>query len=181
MPESSLSGPTLSRRSLLKVGIFGSAVLTTAGGIASLSGCSVSTPANGFRVLRSNDLSFLRTLVPVVLAGTAPATQMPNNTETTLQGIDYSLSYFPHESLKQVQQLFDLLTMAVTRGPLTGIWGRWEDADNASVHAFIQRWENSSVGLLNAGAEALKQLPLAAWYAAPGAWAACGYPGPPTV
>lgn len=42
----------LSRRGLLKTGLFGSLLLAGAELGASLSGCSPSTPARGFQVLR---------------------------------------------------------------------------------------------------------------------------------
>lgn len=67
MPEF-LDEPTLlSRRGVLKVGLCASAFLATAGLGASLSGCSATFSARGFRVLRSTDLVFLQALVPVML------------------------------------------------------------------------------------------------------------------
>jgi hypothetical protein len=38
--------------------------------------------------------------------------------------------------LKLTRQLFDVLGMAVTRGPLTGIWGSWENASGAEIRHF---------------------------------------------
>mgnify|MGYP006172570995 CR=1 FL=1 len=63
------AAPQLSRRGLLKVGLFGSAFLATAGVTASLSGCSASTPATGYNALRASDLPSLRAIIPVVLEG----------------------------------------------------------------------------------------------------------------
>lgn len=181
MTHTRLAGPALSRRNLLKVGLFGSAVLATAGGLASLSGCSASNPASGFSVLRAEDLPFLRAFIPAALAGSVPAEQRAQQIEITLHSIDHSLSYAPAESLKPLLQLFDLLSMPVSRGPSTGIWGSWASADSASVEAFIRRWENSSISLLNMGAATLQQLVQTAWYSKPESWAGCHYPGPPTV
>ncbi len=79
MTDTTLPGAGLSRRGLLKVGLFGSAFLATAGVTASLSGCSASVPASGLATLRSSDLPFLRALIPVVLAGAVKAEAMPTD------------------------------------------------------------------------------------------------------
>jgi hypothetical protein len=41
------------------------------------------------------------------------------------------------EMLKLTRQLFDVLGMAVTRGPLTGIWGSWENASGDEIRHSI--------------------------------------------
>ena len=179
MTDTTLPGAGLSRRGLLKVGLFGSAFLATAGVTASLSGCSASVPASGLDTLRSSDLPFLRALIPVVLAGAVKAEAMPAAVEKTIAGIDYSLTRFSPAMLTLTVQLFDVLAMAVTRGPLTGVWGSWENASQADIQQFIKRWEHSSLDLLRMGHASLLQLILMAWYARPQSWAHCGYPGPP--
>ncbi|MNP75584.1 hypothetical protein D3C76_1726620 [compost metagenome] len=83
--------------------------------------------------------------------------------------------------LKLTRQLFDVLALPVTRGPLTGIWGSWDSASNEQIAAFLRRWENSSLNLLNMGHASLLQLLQMAWYEMPESWAQCGYPGPPKV
>ncbi|MBM7062396.1 twin-arginine translocation pathway signal protein [Pseudomonas sp. UL073] len=181
MTDTTLAAPGLSRRGLLKVGLLGTAVLATAGLTASLSGCSASTPANGFTVLRDSDLPFLRALIPVMLTGAVKAEQLPQAVQGTLSSLDASLNHVSPALLKQTQQLFDLLALPVTRGPLTGVWGSWENASAADLQAFLNRWEHSSIGLLRQGHAALLQLVMMAWYGRPESWAHCGYPGPPTV
>lgn len=173
------AAPQLSRRGLLKVGLLGGAFLATAGVTASLSGCSASVPASGYLSLRSSDLPCLRALIPVVLEGAVTTDAMPAAVDATLQGIDQSLNHLSPELLKLTRQLFDVLAMAVTRGPLTGIWGSWENASQADIQQFIKRWEHSSLDLLRMGHASLLQLILMAWYARPQSWAHCGYPGPP--
>ena len=173
--------PALSRRGLLKFSLGASAFLATAGLGASLSGCSSSIPASGFSSLRSGDLLFLRALVPVMLDGAVAVEGMSDAVEGTLKSLDYNLDHLSPEMLKLTRQLFDVLGMAVTRGPLTGIWGSWENASSAEVSAFLQRWQNSSIGLLKMGHASLLQLVMLAWYGQADSWAHCGYPGPPTV
>lgn len=181
MSETTLDAPGLSRRNLLKVGLFGSAFLATAGVTASLTGCSASVPAGGFAVLRESDLPFLRALVPVMVDGAVPAEKLSTAVEGTLQSLDYALHRLSPEMLKLTLQLFDVLALPVTRGPLTGVWGSWEKASAQDVRDFLTRWENSSIGLLKMGHASLLQLVMMAWYGRPESWAHCGYPGPPSV
>ncbi len=181
MHNTTLEAPVLTRRNLLKVGLMGSAFLATAGLTASLSGCSASMPKAGFAVIRESDLAFLHALIPVMLAGAVTAEKMPQAVEGTLASLDYSLNHVSPELLKLTVQLFDVLAMPITRGPLTGVWGSWENASPADVQAFLERWQNSSIGLLKMGHASLLQLVMMSWYSRAESWAHCGYPGPPTV
>ena len=181
MHNTTLEAPHLSRRNLLKVGLMGTAFLATAGLTAGLSGCSASTPKAGFAVIRESDLAFLHALIPVMLAGAVTAEQMPAAVSATLENLDYSLNHLSPELLKLTVQLFDVLAMPITRGPLTGVWGSWENASPADVQAFLDRWQNSSIGLLKMGHASLLQLVMMSWYSREESWAHCGYPGPPTV
>jgi len=173
--------PALSRRGLLKFSLGASAFLATAGLGASLSGCSSSTAANGFAALRDGDLAFLRALLPVMLTGAVNSEGMPAAVDGTLKSLDYNLDHLSPEMLKLTRQLFDVLGMAVTRGPLTGIWGSWENASANDIRLFLKRWEDSSLSLLRMGHSSLVQLVMMAWYGRKESWAHCGYPGPPAV
>ncbi|MDE1168456.1 MAG: twin-arginine translocation pathway signal protein [Pseudomonas sp.] len=167
----------LNRREVLKVGLCAGAFLATAGVGASLSGCSSSAPADGFKALRASDLPFLQALVPVMLApaGNAQAVQ------ATLASLDDALNHLSAQMLKLTRQLFDVLAMPVTRGPLTGVWGHWENASSEQITQFLQRWQNSSLSLLRMGHSSLLQMVMMAWYGRAESWAQCGYPGPPKV
>jgi len=171
----------ISRRSLLRVGLFGSAALAGAGLLGSLAGCSAERPTAGFLYLRSSDLPMLRRLTPVLLEGALPSTSIPRAVQGTLESLDLGLAHLSPAVSKQVQQMFNLLSLPLTRGPLTGIWGSWEQAQDAEIHAFLRRWENSSIDLLRQGHVSLQQMVLMAWYGRPESWAHCGYPGPPSI
>ena len=173
--------PTLSRRGLLKFSLGATAFLATAGLGASLTGCSSSVSANGFVSLRDGDLLFLRALIPLMLDGAVAAEKMSAAVDGTLKSLDYSLDHLSPEMLKLTRQLFDVLSMAVTRGPLTGIWGSWENASAEQIRNFLHRWENSYLNLLRMGQGSLLKLVIMAWYFRPAAWAHCGYPGPPKI
>ncbi|MFK3817592.1 twin-arginine translocation pathway signal protein [Pseudomonas sp. NPDC089407] len=139
------------RRDLLRFSVGASAFLAG----ASLVGCSAQSPAPGFQTLRADDLPLLRALFPVVLAGTQA-------TETlVLHSLDRKLAALSPEMLKLTRQLFDVLSLPLTRGPLTGVWGAWAQAGPAQVTAFLQRWQDSSLNLLRMGHASLLHRPIA--------------------
>ncbi|MCO7513187.1 twin-arginine translocation pathway signal protein [Pseudomonas guariconensis] len=159
------------RRDLLQFSLGASVFLAG----ASLVGCSPQASAPGFSTLRDDDLPLLHALTPVVLAGTQASPTL------VLHSLDHKLAALSPAMLKLTRQLFDVLNLPLTRGPLTGVWGRWENASPAQVSAFLARWQDSSLNLLRMGHASLLQLLLMAWYERPEAWAACGYPGPPNI
>ena len=116
-----------------------------------------------------------------MLDGAVPVAQMPGAIDGTLQSLDYSLDHLSPELLKLTQQLFDVLALPITRGPLTGVWGSWDKASADDVRQFLARWQDSSIALLRMGHESLLKLVMMAWYSRQEAWAHCGYPGPPTI
>ena len=77
--------------------------------------------------------------------------------------------------------MLDLLSMGITRGPMTGIWGRFENASTEQILVFLVRWRDSRLALLREGHAALTQLLLMAWYALPATWDSIEYPGPPAI
>ncbi|QXH51261.1 twin-arginine translocation pathway signal protein [Pseudomonas fakonensis] len=161
----------MQRRELLKFGLGASLFL----GTASLVGCSKQGAAAGYQVLRDDDLPLLEALIPVVLAGTQASVH------TVLSSLDSKVAALSPAMLKLTRQLFDVLSLPVTRGPLTGVWGSWGNASSKQVEAFLERWRTSSLEMLRQGHASLLQLLLMAWYERPEAWAACGYPGPPKI
>ena len=176
-----LTAPALSRRSLLKIGVLGGAVLATAGVTVALVDRFASAPAQGHLALRPADLPILAALVPVMLEGAVEPTRLSDAARNTIQGLDHQLAHLSPEMLKLTRQMLDVLALPVTRGPLTGIWSGWESASPEAVRHFLARWENSALALLRMGHASLLQLVMMAWYAQPESWAHCGYPGPPTV
>ena len=176
-----MSDLPLNRRGLLRIGLLGGALLATTGLCASLSGCGRELAAAEFGLLRSSDLPLLRRLIPVLLAGAVAAPSAPAVVEGTLSSLDRNLQQLSPALAAKVLQLFDLLSLPITRGPLTGIWGGWDAASDQAMQDFLQRWQNAPLALLRQGHGVLLQLVLMAWYGRPEAWAHCGYPGPPTV
>ena len=172
---------SVNRRQLLKIGLLGSAVLAGGGLLSRTFTAAADGPASGFTMLRESDLPLLNRLTPLLLQGTAPEEAMPQAVQDTLVSLDLGLQHLSPALAKQVQQLFDVLSLPLTRGPLTGVWVDWSHASDDELRAFLQRWQNSSLALLRQGHASLLQMILMAWYASPRSWAHCGYPGPPRI
>jgi hypothetical protein len=57
----------------------------------------------------------------------------------------------------------------------------WNEAPEAEVRAFLDRFRTSTFDLLRSAYGALHQLTFAAWYGNPQSWSAIGYAGPPEL
>lgn len=172
---------TMSRRSLLKVGIGGAVVLATAGVATSVVIHNKQSVAGGFKQLRTKDVPMLTAVIGVILQGRSAGPVTQSQIETALGRMDVNLDHLSPALLKQTLQLFDLLTLSASRGLVTGIWRPWEQASDTQVRNFLTRWESSRFALFQQGYSALAKLTLMAWYSAPDAWPGCGYPGPPAI
>jgi len=172
----------LSRRSLFKYGLLGSlAVVTGVGGGSSIGFFRQNERVAGMRVLRQRDLYFLRALIPALLQDAVSAREMPQAIDKTLRGMDYSLSHLSPAMLVLTEQLLVTLSLPLSRVPLSGIWGRWENVSYKDIHRFLQRWQNSPLPLLKMGHNSLLQLVAMGWYGNAESWQHCGYPGPPKI
>ncbi len=173
---------TLTRRSVLKLGVAGSAVLGGVGLTATLVGCGAreQAAAQGYGFLRDADLVLFRALTPVVLADALPAEgeQREALITETLKRIDIGgvLVYAPAQ--KELYKLFDLLHMRFTRWLTTGISAPWNQATPAEINRFLERWRDSSVTAFNGGYRFLTKLVAASYYGIPETFPLSGYPGP---
>ena len=171
----------LSRRELLKLGAGASLALTTVGMTATLTGCSSSQAGSDYAVLCESDLPVLKALFPAVV-GNHPALRTDEAAlERAIRQLDTTLDSTSAAVQSDVLDLLGMLSLPLTRGPLTGIWGSWEKASPEALQGFLERWKNSRLDMLRQGYKALGQLLLMSWYALPQSWADAGYPGPPTV
>lgn len=158
------------RRDLLRFSLGASAFLAG----ASLVGCSAQTAASGYQVLRDDDLPLLRALIPVVLAGTQAFEHL------VLHSLDHKLAALSPEMLKLTRQLFDMLSLPLTRGPLTGVWGAGTGQPCAS-HGLPAALAGQFAEPAAHGPRLVAAVAADGWYERPESWTACGYPGPPKI
>ncbi len=157
------------RRQFLQTGLAGSLLLGAAG-------CARPS-ANGGRS------EVLLALIPAILAGALPpdaeARQML--VRRTLSGVDKAIAGLSLSTQEEIEQLFDLLALPLTRVLVAGLWPAWPAATPEQLKDFLESWRTSRFNLLRSGYAALHDLILGAWYARPDTWDAIGYPGPPRV
>lgn len=167
------------RRDFLKLST-GSVALLAAGSItATLTGCAKQElPAGGYVFLRPADLALFTALTPVVLGSTLPDDDRAAHIERVLKSIDATSARLLLPTQTALYKLFDLLNAGLTRRLTTGVSKPWAEAEPAQVQAFLTRWQNSSIGLFNAGYRALTKFVTGAWVGTDAGLKAAGYPGP---
>jgi len=161
-----------SRRSFLKVGLIGTLMLATAGGIYRL---SQPTAAPARFTLDDKARSALSAIAPVMI-GKVDAS--PTDRDHAVSLVLDAIAGLPLNAQKEIQDLFALLTLGPTRRFLAGVPDDWQDARAEDVTAFLQGWRQSRIGLLQSAYHALHDLILGPWYADASTWESIGYPGP---
>ena len=183
----------MNRRSFLKTSLGGAVFLGTVSMTASLSGCATS-PAGRlsavdsrmnasyrFQFLSRDDITLFEALLPAMFAGALP--EEPNQRQfavaATIERIDQGIVKFGPANQNELRKLFDLLNFAPTRVTLARVWSDWSSVTTTEADAFLNRWRNSRIGLLNNGYIALSKISNVAFYGHENHWHLSGYPGPP--
>jgi len=164
---------TSSRRTFLKVGLFGALALATAGGLYRVIG---RTDSSGNFILNDAEKSVLAAIIPVMLKGAINAT--PSEVEATVMRVYGAISGLSLSAQRELQDLFGLLTLGPSRRLLTGLPDDWPKARQEDVAAFLQSWRLSRFALLQSAYHGLHDLITGTWYSHESSWAAIGYPGP---
>lgn len=182
----------MNRRSFLKTGVGGAVFLGTVSLTAGLSGCATA-PAGRvsavdsrmdasyrFQFLSKDDIALFEALLPAMFAGALP--EEPNQRQfavaATIERIDQGMVQFGAPNQKELRKLFDLLNFAPTRVTLARVWSDWPSVTTGEADAFLNRWRNSRIGLLNNGYIALSKICNVAFYGHQNQWHLTGYPGP---
>lgn len=182
MQASAPSPADLSRRDFLRTSAAGSLVLGMAGTTALLTGCArEAATAQGFRVLRPQDLPMLARILPAALDGALP-TDPAARASAAKQAVALfdQLLYDTSPAVRGLfLQLLDLLNLGITRGPLFGQWASWEKATEADGAAVLERMAGSSIGFLRGAYNGLATMAMMSWYLEPAHQSTTHYPGPP--
>lgn len=168
----------LTRRQFIKVGIAGAALLAAVRYLDR----PLAAPAVSYRVLDEKSAAIVRSLVPVVLAGSlGDEATRARNVADVVAAFDRAVSGLAPAVQEELAQLFSFLSFAPSRIAFAGLWTRVDEATAENLKAFLTRWRHSRFNLQRQGYEALTQLIQAAWYGNEASWSAIGYPGPPAV
>ena len=166
----------MDRRSFLKTGLLAGS--TTLIG-TSLYGCADLDILE--TELVNDDVSVaLAALIPVFLSGVLPddGPQRQNKISEVVAGIRIALKKLPPHTLKELDDLFMLLTNRLTMLAYAGQFAPLHALTHSQATMLIEGWRNSFIGLLNTAYEGLKELVFAAYYGNPENWAALNYQKP---
>ena len=172
----------MNRRNFLKMGTGSCAVLSAVSISACLTGCSEAPSTDErFRLLRPNDREFFTAIIPVVLKGSWPsdADQQSTAMNEIMINIDNAMFNLGPHNQKQMIDLFNLLNFTPSRGLTTGVWSAWNEASENDIEQFLNKWRDSSLGLLNLAYNGVSKLIIAIWFGMSQSWDKVGYPGPP--
>jgi len=179
----------LSRRQLIKTGLFGSVILTVSSGAAVFSPSlladeklrSADSARQSYQFLEDKDVTLITALLPAIIGS-----NWPENTEhqtlatsAALISADQFIFRLGDFNKGEIRKLFDLLHFTPSRILVTGIWAKWEDITPAQAQGFLQSWKTSRFSLLTGAHNALSDILAFSWYSNPKNTAHLGYSGPP--
>jgi hypothetical protein len=168
------------RRSLIKKGIFGGAILAIGGGTTFLllrSGRDEAAPSEGLLLLSEHEYSVIDAVAHRMIG---KAAGFPDVDEVRVAfRLDRLLARTDNTTQMEIRQLLNLFENAFTSfifgwrtKPFTALSGEEQDR-------VLLEWRNSRIDLRRTGFIALRTLVMAAYYADPRTWLAVGYSGPP--
>ena len=171
---------SVSRRRFLQVGLMGGAALATAGAWSAWR-VADRTRDEG-TPLRPEGRAVLGALAPAFLAGVVPAaTWTPEYTKAFVDRMATTIGALDPNARRELRQLFALLDVGAARIALAGTWRPWATMDATVAAGILTRWRYGRSALMTSAYQAMHDIVLGTWYAAPEAWPAIGYPGPPNL
>lgn len=167
----------MKRRTLLRLGILGSAVVALGGGLA------LWRPALHEGRLAPEGREIFRAVARAVLDGALVGSPIAQGAELNAQveRVQAVLAGFPSHVRKEFSLLLGLLGTALGRRGIAGLDVGWDAATTEELQAALQRMRTSSLALRQQTYHALRDLTNGAFYIDPSHWAHLGYPGPPEL
>ena len=167
----------MKRRSLLKVGLLGSAILAIggAGGLALWPGDASVQPKRTLAVISIANFPILVAVASRVLHGTTA------NPLDIAHRVDDALRFATPQSQGDLNKVLALLENALPGLLLRGKATPFTLLDEAGQDAALGRWRDSRLGVLRGAYHALRKLCLASHYAHPSSFVEVDYPGPTLI
>ncbi|MCP4040118.1 MAG: hypothetical protein GY733_24450 [bacterium] len=172
----------VSRRGLLRAGLFGTAAVWMGGALGCDSGAEGVAGEGAERwVLSASGEEILRAVSPVVLAGLLPEARDERDSalEAGIAGIDHYIAHLSLPLQQEILDLFSTLDLWPVRALLIGSLARWSEFSPEALESFFRRSQASRVLLLRRVGAVLQSLVVLSFFDQPNAWKEIGYPGPP--
>jgi hypothetical protein len=177
--QPSLPDPSLSRRSLLKKGLLGGALLAVGGGavLAFRPGRLVAVPAEGLRVFSAREYAVLDGVARRFIR---PRAGWPTVDEIGVPlAVDRIAARTEASVQKELKQLLGLFENGLAGFLLGGRTRPFTALDGPTQDRVLEEWRDSRLALRRTGFAALRTLVLAGYYQSPRVWKPLGYPGMP--
>jgi hypothetical protein len=176
-----LPGEHEGRRSFLKWGLAGGALLALGGGTwlatrRTRPSPAIAGPLSALTLQEATVLLALsERLVPPRPGFPAPLdVDLPRRADAVVASLG-------EEARAELKQLIRLFENALAGLLLDGQLRTFTDAGPEQQDARIRSWQTSRFRVRRTGYKALKRVVYAAYYGAPATWSALGYPGPPPI
>jgi hypothetical protein len=171
----------LSRRSLIKRGLLGGALLA-AGGVGFLAfreGAAVPLPADGLLVFTPAQFAVLDAVARRMVR---PRPGWPTVDEVGVaRAADRIAARVEPSAQKELRQLLGLFDNGLAAFLLAGRTRPFTRLTGPEQDTVLADWRDSRIAVLRTGYAALRTLVLAGYYQSPSIWPAVGYGGPPGI
>src|SRR4029453_5629775 len=171
----------LSRRSLIKRGLLGGALLAAGGGgfLALREGAAVPLPADGLLVFTPAQFAVLDAVARRMVR---PRPGWPTVDEVGVaRAADRIAARVEPSAQKELRQLLGLFDNGLPAFVLAGRTRPFTRLTGPEQDTVLADWRDSRLAVLRTGYAALRTLVLAGYYQSPSIWPAVGYGGAPGV
>ncbi len=175
-----------SRRSLLKKGLLGGAILLVGGTVPIFfrSGLTLRRPKSPLRVLTETEYAIFAAAAARLCPGDNAGAAWPSadaeavDCATKVDALLFRLHPRAAAEFRKLLRVFEngLTGLVAIGSPTTFTRSSPEQQDRR-----LDSWRHSRVALFRSGYQAMKRLAHATYYSSPVTYAAMGYPGPPQV
>jgi hypothetical protein len=169
------------RRGFLRKGLLGAALLAIGGGafLAFRRTLRAAKPRNPLLVLSEAEYAIFASVAARVVAvdGDSPSTDAVD----VAGRADAAMALWPDPVQVEFRRLLRLFENALTGAATRSGYETFTASTARLQDARLAAWSGSRVELFRTGYQAMKRLACACYYAAPEAWPATGYPGPPEL
>jgi hypothetical protein len=165
----------MKRRSLLKMGLAGAAVLTVAGG-----GLALMRPGLRGGRLTPEGRTIFAAVAGAVLDGVLPVEPLRRQAaiEAHVLRLGDVIGALPAHARSELSRLLAVLHSTPGRLALSGMAPSWAEADAAELRRGLQTMRLSRLEVRQQAYHALRNLTNAAYFSDPSTWVVLGYPGP---
>jgi hypothetical protein len=167
------------RRSLLKKGLFGGAVLAVggAGFLASRGTRRIALPPEGLLALSEDEYAVVHAIAGRMIP---PRENFPSIDEVRVAfNADRVLTHADDGAVKELRQLLRLFENGLTNLLFGGRARTFTNLGPDEQDAVLLEWQDSGLTIRRTGFQAMRAIVLAAYYGSPMSWKAVGYDGPP--